>query len=79
MHGTTEVKDGHSTTGSGPAANQEAGRGSAGSDWLLGRPVVMMMGIRSRLRGLYPGACSLKRSKDEEAGAQRNSRKHKQI
>lgn len=39
----------------------------------------MMTSIRSWLRGLYPGACSLKKSKDEEAGAQRNSGKHQQL
>ena len=40
----------------GREANQLAERGSEGFDWLLSSPVVMMMGIRSCLCGLYPGA-----------------------
>lgn len=35
--------------------NQSAAWGSESSDWLLGSPVVMMMGIMSWLCGLYPG------------------------
>lgn len=62
----------------GQLTNQEAERCSEGSDWLLGHPVVMMMGIWSCLRGLYPGACTLKKSMDAEVGAQRSSRKNKQ-
>lgn len=37
-------------------ANQLPEQNSKGYDWLLGIPVVMMMGIRSCLCGLYPGA-----------------------
>lgn len=62
----------------GRLTNQGAERGSDDSDWVLGHPVVMMMGIRSWLWGLYPGACTLKKSMDEEAGAQSSSRKNKQ-
>lgn len=40
----------------GRAANERAGRCSAGFDWLPSSTVVMMMGIRSCLCGLYPGA-----------------------
>lgn len=61
----------------GRRTNQGAEGSSEGSDWLLRHPVVMMMGIRSWMRGLYPGVCPLKKSMDEEAGAQRGSRKNK--
>lgn len=40
----------------GRETNQMAEQGSEGFDWLLVSPVVMMMGIRSCLCGLYPGA-----------------------
>lgn len=43
----------------GPGTNQLAERGSEGFDWLLGSPVVMMMGVRSCLCGLYPGTESI--------------------
>lgn len=39
----------------GRGTNQLAEQGSEGFDWLPASPVVMMMGIRSCLCGLYPG------------------------